>query len=153
MLWVLSECYLSALWVLSDSSLTAHWLLTYSWLIAWRNEPEWWRLRALDKLGPNRRTNERTDGDCDSLSSCWSQKTFVHLAYKLCTCKIVSLLLYLIILVVCWGVVKSNICVILCYVVTYRIHSGLGHEICYKWSPLFFSSIYFVEALKHNLVV
>ena len=40
------------LWVLSNCSLSAHWLLTYSWLIAWRFEPEWWILTDLDKFGP-----------------------------------------------------------------------------------------------------
>ena len=53
MLCVLSDLSLSAFWVFSECSLSANWLLTYSWLIAWRFEPEWWRLTALDKLGPN----------------------------------------------------------------------------------------------------
>ena len=55
MLWVLSDFSLSAFWVLSECSLSAKWLLTYPWLIAWRFEPEWWRLRALDKLEPDAR--------------------------------------------------------------------------------------------------
>ena len=42
--------------VLSECSLSANWLLTYSWLIAWRFEPEWWILTALDKLEPNGQT-------------------------------------------------------------------------------------------------
>ena len=60
MLWVLTECSLSALWVLFKCSLSAHLLLTYSWLIVWRFEPEWWRLTALDKLVPDRQTDGPT---------------------------------------------------------------------------------------------
>ena len=47
---------LSALWLLFECSLSANWLLTFSWPIAWRFEPEWWRLTSLDKFGTNERT-------------------------------------------------------------------------------------------------
>ena len=57
--WLLFDRSLSALWLLSECSLSAHLLRTYSWVIAWRFEPEWWRLTALDKFEPNIRTNER----------------------------------------------------------------------------------------------
>ena len=66
---------LSALWVLSECSLIAHWLLTFSWLIAWRFEPEWWRLTALDNFVTDRQTDGQTDTQSDSLGSCREPKT------------------------------------------------------------------------------
>ena len=74
MLWVISDWSLSALWLLSECSLSAHWLLTYSWLIAWRFEPEWWILSALEHIVPN----GRTDGHCDSLGSLTEPKRFTQ---------------------------------------------------------------------------
>ena len=51
--WTASETSLNCLFLQHmNCSLSAHWLLTYSWLIALRFEPEWWRLRALDKFEP-----------------------------------------------------------------------------------------------------
>ena len=55
MLWVLSKYSMIALWVISDL--------------------ETWRLTALDKLETNRWTKKQTNGESDSLSSCWSQKS------------------------------------------------------------------------------
>ena len=67
MLSVLSKCSLSAYCMLTECSLSAHLLLTYPWLIAWRFEPEWWKLTALDKHETNGRTQIVTpwapDGD------------------------------------------------------------------------------------------
>ena len=44
-------------WLLNDCWLTADWLLEVHMKLAWRSELERWRLRALDKLAPDGRTN------------------------------------------------------------------------------------------------
>ena len=59
--------------------MTIKWLLSADWQIEVcmtlpsRSELERWKLRALDKLEPD----ERTDGDCDSLSSCLKPHLFI----------------------------------------------------------------------------
>ena len=51
---------LNALWLLSECSLSVHWSLSeFSDLITFW--PRRWRLTALEKLGPNEQTHERTD--------------------------------------------------------------------------------------------
>ena len=64
-LWVLYKCFLGALWVFSDCWLTADWLLTGCLKI--------WARKV--KIDCSRQVwTGRTNGDCYSLSSCWSQK-------------------------------------------------------------------------------